>query len=172
MYTLLLLFVFVMIPPPPISTRTDTTFPLTTRFRSEPATGLKSTPTFQDRLSSLRLVSPRMLSKASGRCPFSTPISGLPLASVSGSIALVQSPGCRGVDAPRPTRDLANVWIMSNSLRWASSPCIGSKLLRSEEHTSELQSLMRISYAVFCLKKKKQTITKKHEQTHGQTEAT
>src|SRR3546814_9401573 len=29
-------------------------------------------------------------------------------------------------------------------------------LVRSEEHTSELQSLMRISYAVFCLKKKKQ----------------
>src|SRR3546814_5320218 len=29
---------------------------------------------------------------------------------------------------------------------------------RSEEHTSELQSLMRISYAVFCLKKKKQNI--------------
>src|SRR3546814_4263568 len=29
---------------------------------------------------------------------------------------------------------------------------------RSEEHTSELQSLMRISYAVFCLKKKKQSI--------------
>src|SRR3546814_5494680 len=29
---------------------------------------------------------------------------------------------------------------------------------RSEEHTSELQSLMRISYAVFCLKKKKMTI--------------
>src|SRR3546814_9991229 len=31
--------------------------------------------------------------------------------------------------------------------------------VRSEEHTSELQSLMRISYAVFCLKKKKQTKT-------------
>src|SRR3546814_9291467 len=30
---------------------------------------------------------------------------------------------------------------------------------RSEEHTSELQSLMRISYAVFCLKKKKKTQT-------------
>src|SRR3546814_4627316 len=30
---------------------------------------------------------------------------------------------------------------------------------RSEEHTSELQSLMRISYAVFCLKKKKKTHT-------------
>src|SRR3546814_8482670 len=35
--------------------------------------------------------------------------------------------------------------------------------LRSEEHTSELQSLMRISYAVFCLKKKKQKyIQEKH----------
>src|SRR3546814_3946732 len=32
---------------------------------------------------------------------------------------------------------------------------------RSEEHTSELQSLMRISYAVFCLKKKKKKNTKK-----------
>src|SRR3546814_5171932 len=31
--------------------------------------------------------------------------------------------------------------------------------LRSEEHTSELQSLMRISYAVFCLKKKKEAHT-------------
>src|SRR3546814_3710610 len=31
------------------------------------------------------------------------------------------------------------------------------KSIRSEEHTSELQSLMRISYAVFCLKKKKNT---------------
>src|SRR3546814_7059914 len=33
---------------------------------------------------------------------------------------------------------------------------------RSEEHTSELQSLMRISYAVFCLKKKKNILTKEH----------
>src|SRR3546814_4589146 len=33
----------------------------------------------------------------------------------------------------------------------------GSKRSRSEEHTSELQSLMRTSYAVFCLKKKKKT---------------
>src|SRR3546814_2166543 len=33
----------------------------------------------------------------------------------------------------------------------------GFAILRSEEHTSELQSLMRISYAVFCLKKKKTT---------------
>src|SRR3546814_9986063 len=34
---------------------------------------------------------------------------------------------------------------------------------RSEEHTSELQSLMRISYAVFCLKKKKHTTTIKNK---------
>src|SRR3546814_12310015 len=33
---------------------------------------------------------------------------------------------------------------------------------RSEEHTSELQSLMRISYAVFCLKKKKKTTKSSH----------
>src|SRR3546814_10162613 len=36
----------------------------------------------------------------------------------------------------------------------ANSFAIGSTVNRSEEHTSELQSLMRISYAVFCLKKK------------------
>src|SRR3546814_3743486 len=40
------------------------------------------------------------------------------------------------------------------------------RLPRSEEHTSELQSLMRISYAVFCLKKK--TIQKNIEQTYEQ----
>src|SRR3546814_9386387 len=37
---------------------------------------------------------------------------------------------------------------------------------RSEEHTSELQSLMRISYAVFCLKTKKTTSTK-HKRQHS-----
>src|SRR3546814_2451713 len=38
----------------------------------------------------------------------------------------------------------------------ASAPAHGAlSISRSEEHTSELQSLMRISYAVFCLKKKK-----------------
>src|SRR3546814_5134843 len=34
--------------------------------------------------------------------------------------------------------------------------------IRSEEHTSELQSLMRISYAVFCLKKKKPNNNRRH----------
>src|SRR3546814_8263616 len=39
------------------------------------------------------------------------------------------------------------------------------RLIRSEEHTSELQSLMRISYAVFCLKKKKKNM---NDSTHQQ----
>src|SRR3546814_7043854 len=47
-----------------------------------------------------------------------------------------------------------------NLLAFAS---IQNLLFRSEEHTSELQSLMRISYAVFCLKKKKHnTVIQKH----------
>src|SRR3546814_998620 len=46
-------------------------------------------------------------------------------------------------------------------------------LRRSEEHTSELQSLMRISYAVFCLKKKKKQIPQKQNvNTHKATHAT
>src|SRR3546814_6303484 len=40
--------------------------------------------------------------------------------------------------------------------------CDADQCRRSEEHTSELQSLMRISYAVFCLKKKQ---TKSHQRT-------
>src|SRR3546814_1794330 len=40
---------------------------------------------------------------------------------------------------------------------------------RSEEHTSELQSLMRISYAVFCLKKKKKEIKQYNNHTHQHT---
>src|SRR3546814_6739571 len=38
--------------------------------------------------------------------------------------------------------------------------------MRSEEHTSELQSLMRISYAVFCLKKKNNTTTLRNTHDH------
>src|SRR3546814_1487531 len=53
---------------------------------------------------------------------------------------------------------------VSGRLRGACGPCPRYRACcpggRSEEHTSELQSLMRISYAVFCLKKKK-----KHKHT-------
>src|SRR3546814_9845411 len=44
---------------------------------------------------------------------------------------------------------------------------VASRYFRSEEHTSELQSLMRISYAVFCLTKTKNTNSKHH--CHTQT---
>src|SRR3546814_2321379 len=53
--------------------------------------------------------------------------------------------------------------LLSSMLR-PSRACSGARApaaARSEEHTSELQSLMRISYAVFCLKKKK-TLTSKY----------
>src|SRR3546814_872198 len=46
-------------------------------------------------------------------------------------------------------------------------PTVAS-VIRSEEHTSELQSLMRISYAVFCLQKKKQTTTISTQISHQQ----
>src|SRR3546814_4058744 len=46
-----------------------------------------------------------------------------------------------------------------------SAPVGALRIRRSEEHTSELQSLMRISYAVFCLKKKK-----KHKLSQSQYE--
>src|SRR3546814_8629176 len=48
-------------------------------------------------------------------------------------------------------------------------PVLDSHENRSEEHTSELQSLMRISYAVFCLKKK---TTTKHDNNNMKTQLT
>src|SRR3546814_19755031 len=43
------------------------------------------------------------------------------------------------------------------------------RLFRSEEHTSELQSLMRISYAVFCLKKKRRTTLERNNKETNKT---
>src|SRR3546814_7402119 len=55
-----------------------------------------------------------------------------------------------------PGRDILEVHPLSPfRSRLAAAPASQAALRRSEEHTSELQSLMRISYAVFCLKKKK-----------------
>src|SRR3546814_9479684 len=54
--------------------------------------------------------------------------------------------------------DVQLVAITSQRIRRGSAQCDHdprTTIRRSEEHTSELQSLMRISYAVFCLKKKK-----------------
>src|SRR3546814_9663358 len=58
--------------------------------------------------------------------------------------APARRPGCRGGGAPRQAHP-------------GQGPGAGALPLRSEEHTSELQSLMRSSYAVFCLNKKKKT---------------
>src|SRR3546814_6469499 len=57
---------------------------------------------------------------------------------------------CAGVEGARAER--GNVLLQP-----------GDVVVRSEEHTSELQSLMRISYAVFCLKKKKRKKKKKYK---------
>src|SRR3546814_1612993 len=47
-----------------------------------------------------------------------------------------------------------NTFLIPTDLLWSFAQAIVMAISRSEEHTSELQSLMRISYAVFCLKKK------------------
>src|SRR3546814_8145928 len=56
-----------------------------------------------------------------------------------------------GADQPVPVTDVAPDRNQSSGLVYEEAAA------RSEEHTSELQSLMRISYAVFCLKKKNKT---------------
>src|SRR3546814_1018392 len=62
-----------------------------------------------------------------------------------------------GVPLKRPVAGIAMGLIKEGDDFAVLSDILGDEdHLRSEEHTSELQSLMRISYAVFCLKKKKQ----------------
>src|SRR3546814_10645115 len=64
-------------------------------------------------------------------------------------------------DHPYLTMDYeAEATIVRELLKFAANDMLYRGRWRSEEHTSELQSLMRISYAVFCLKKKK---TNKHK---------
>src|SRR3546814_7834395 len=81
----------------------------------------------------------------------------------------VKSPGCENSTSQRPRKSARDTGpVVLRAVKFGtSSPSrkgahagrgsgvviVGS--VRSEEHTSELQSLMRISYAVFCLKKKK-----------------
>src|SRR3546814_5523717 len=74
------------------------------------------------------------------------------------------------LDAQEALRSDLRLLAMSATLDGArfsalmhDAPVIESEGRRSEEHTSELQSLMRISYAVFCLKKKQNTKIKNTE---------
>src|SRR3546814_4414488 len=64
---------------------------------------------------------------------------------------------------PRPLSIADTRQQISEGIAHSHRPTSSYQLDRSEEHTSELQSLMRISYAVFCLKKKTPN-NKKHRQ--------
>src|SRR3546814_1252527 len=61
--------------------------------------------------------------------------------------------------AHNPFADVVDVSTRGQVHDGVRAPADRPHHLRSEEHTSELQSLMRISYAVFCLKKKNQLIS-------------
>src|SRR3546814_9227843 len=70
---------------------------------------------------------------------------------------------CRGIFAPVRLRRSRIIDVRHTPLSGYSATAKSLISLRSEEHTSELQSLMRISYAVFCLKKKKHNKTLNHK---------
>src|SRR3546814_3577296 len=126
-----------MIRRPPRSTRTDTLFPYTTLFRSISAEGTED-PVCHLAARGRRMRPGDIMVLVRRRNIFlnalvrELKVLGVPVA---------------GVDRMRLTEQLAVMDLVA----------LGRVLLlpRSEEHTSELQSLMRISYAVFCLKKKK-----------------
>src|SRR3546814_4381163 len=101
-----------MIRRPPRSTRTDTLFPYTTRFRSV-------------------------------------------LAFLNNDAR--PAPGWARAAVAELRAEPTVAAVASKVLDWdgTGTDFVDAGLTRSEEHTSELQSLMRISYAVFCLKKKK-----------------
>src|SRR3546814_1244294 len=131
-------FFFLMIRRPPRSTRTDTLFPYTTLFRSG-----HLQPWSADRLRAGR----RLRSVAGG------------------GVRLARSVLCRRRHRHHHSGD--RVSVHSRARAWAVRP--GAHFIRhsrSEEHTSELQSLMRISYAVFCLKKKNNKKQTSHSNTH------
>src|SRR3546814_3136281 len=116
-----------MIRRPPRSTRTDTLFPYTTLFRSTLRHGKKARKQAQH-----------------GSCR-----AGRLLRITYAYYVLREACRRKRWRMPRWSIELISA---RSSVRNTVSLSTG---LRSEEHTSELQSLMRISYAVFCLKKKK-----------------
>src|SRR3546814_5174800 len=94
-----------------------------------------------------------------------TPFSALPNPAArpfrlaGGAVNLARATDCLAAAAwyeagDDPSGERAVVQVVLNRLRHPAFPNTVCGV-RSEEHTSELQSLMRISYAVFCLKKKK-----------------
>src|SRR3546814_6585638 len=149
-----------MIRRPPRSTRTDTLFPYTTLFRSSPSTlclnvGLETSAHHGGRFRSVvgpgRAVGQATRSGGPEMPP--SPIMTEDLANVAqadidwgrlaGATVLVT-----GANGFLPAY-IVETLLHLNDTR----PGFDAKI-RSEEHTSELQSLMRIPYAVFCLKQK------------------
>src|SRR3546814_2821525 len=62
-----------------------------------------------------------------------------------------------------PVNQVIPAWDIATGMMAATGILAAERHRRSEEHTSELQSLMRISYAVFCLKNKIQCYMKRRE---------
>src|SRR3546814_6329514 len=145
-----LIFVFFMIRRPPRSTRTDTLFPYTTLFRSRPL-DFAAVTDHSDFLGDWRL-----LCQVDGALPI-----GINAAcNVVGTYLRNNVTTIVNGDQPAAftllTAAFAPLPIVT-SIPWQDELRIADE--RSEEHTSELQSLMRISYAVFCLKKQTETPT-------------
>src|SRR3546814_2322550 len=129
-----------MIRRPPRSTRTDTLFPYTTLVRSFRLDGEATRRVGDLRVPDLQEV-PAVSRRP--RFPHGSCRTGLRAASKAQRPSGRRSAGSRGT-----LRGLPGIGGCASRLS-------GDGHSRSEEHTSELQSLMRISYAVFCLKKKK-----------------
>src|SRR3546814_9133591 len=124
-----------MIPRPPRSTRTDTLFPYTTLFRSDDRVELWSA-----RATLGRDREPRALRLY--RCGWRAPARQDARVFQRKCLSKVCGEGPGPADRPLYR-------LFHPGAGWPA----GRLSNRSEEHTSELQSLMRISYAVFCLKK-------------------
>src|SRR3546814_5665135 len=88
--------------------------------------------------------------------PTPLPPSSLLLAYWTGGAFLM---GAKRLSEYRDISTEAGMQMLHRYRRSFSAYTAESLTVRSEEHTSELQSLMRISYAVFCLKKKKNRIS-------------
>src|SRR3546814_6482190 len=72
---------------------------------------------------------------------------------------------------PWPGRPWSSAGRRTASGRPSAPASRGGRRPRSEEHTSELQSLMRTSYALFCLKKKKTQTNRRRRHLHTKTSA-
>src|SRR3546814_2729966 len=94
---------------------------------------------------------------------------------VGSPMAAAPTPAPVSVRSPRQYP--IEAFIGSTALSGATFSADESRILfsanrRSEEHTSELQSLMSTTYAVFCLKKKKKTLEKHYNQYHNKIDTT